>query len=364
MKIVIITGTFYPALSPRSHRATELAKELARLGHEVIVYVPYKTFDYSEFSEKTGVKVNNIKMTFQTLYADGNVKACLLQRIFTHGLQLHKLIDFPNVEFVWKVPGILEKEKNVDLLITIAMPHPIHWGTAVAKRRLKEKFPPKWIADCGDPFVGNITAPAFSYFKYVEKFWGKYVDYITVPIADAAPCYHPTVQEKIRVIPQGFDFSNVKINEGQLSHKCPHFAFSGTVFIGQRDPRQFLEYLETLSTDFVFTVYTKIPKYYEKYKASLGEKLILKQYVPHNQLIYELSEQDFLININNSTNTQAPSKLIDYNLVKRPYMNISTVFTEKDIFEEFLAGDYSHAQKPIDLTQYDIRNIAQKFLSL
>ena len=51
MKILIITQAFYPGISPRSFRATELAKELARQGDDVTVYAELRDFNYSEFTK-------------------------------------------------------------------------------------------------------------------------------------------------------------------------------------------------------------------------------------------------------------------------------------------------------------------------
>jgi H2-forming N5,N10-methylenetetrahydromethanopterin dehydrogenase-like enzyme len=41
-KNLIISRSFYPINSPRSFRSTELAKELARNGHDIIVLTPKK----------------------------------------------------------------------------------------------------------------------------------------------------------------------------------------------------------------------------------------------------------------------------------------------------------------------------------
>ena len=42
MKILIISGSFYPDNSPRAFRTTELAKRFCKLGHDVTVYIPNK----------------------------------------------------------------------------------------------------------------------------------------------------------------------------------------------------------------------------------------------------------------------------------------------------------------------------------
>ena len=73
---------------------------------------------------------------------------------------------------------------------------------------------------------------------------------------------------------------------------------------------------------------------------------------------------DFLINIGNGTKVQTPSKLIDYTLAKRPILTIETNDIKENIISEFLEGNYDNQDAPIDISRYDIHNVAQQFLSL
>ena len=36
---------------------------------------------------------------------------------------------------IWKENKVLKQEKGYDLLISIAVPHPIHWGVAMAREK-------------------------------------------------------------------------------------------------------------------------------------------------------------------------------------------------------------------------------------
>ena len=362
MKIVLIARTIYPLLSPRAFRTTELAKQFARQGHDVVVYAVLGDYDYTLFEKKYGIKVKPIKMRLATFNSDGNSRYNLLDRIMFHAF--HWLIEYPDIEFCWKIPQILQEERNVDLLITIAVPHPIHWGTAIAKRFFKRNFPEKWISDCGDPYLGTAVGRKHPfYFRYVEDFWGKETDFVTVPLKEACGAYRKNVQNKIRVIPQGFDFSEVELSD-KIDNEIPHFAYAGSIYKGQRDPSSFLAYLCELKQKFVFTVYTKNPQFYQCYKERLGEKLIVKTYVERRQLIYELSKQDFLINLVNPSSVQSPSKLIDYLLTKRPIVDISTPFVEKNAVERAFHGKFDRKYESVDIQQYNIVNVADKFLSL
>ena len=77
MKIVLIARNIFPLLSPRAFRTTELAKELAHLGHDVTIYAVLGEYDYTSFTKTTHVKVKNIPMTFSTAIVMENVDIIL-----------------------------------------------------------------------------------------------------------------------------------------------------------------------------------------------------------------------------------------------------------------------------------------------
>lgn len=362
MKIVLISRIFYPLLSPRAFRTTELAKEFARRGHDVTVYAVLGNTDYTDFSRETGIKVKPIKMFLSTSNSDGNCRYNVVDKLLYH--LFHYLLEFPDIEFCWKIPAILKTENDIDILVTVAYPHPIHWGAAISKVCNSRTFPKKWISDCGDPYMGDKVNRHPFYFKYVEEFWSKRTDFITIPIEGARNSYPTSCNEKIRVIPQGFNFDEVKLCQNFKGNDIPHFAYAGTIYPGYRDPSNFLTYLSKLSLDFVFTVYTNNPIYFSEYKRILGDKLIINPYIPRLELIFELSRQDFLVNFANPNLSQSPSKLIDYYLSDRPIISLSNDFTERTVFEQFMRGDYSNAQQKVDVEQFNIANVVDSFLSL
>ena len=102
----------------------------------------------------------------------------------------------------------------------------------------------------------------------------------------------------------------------------------------------------------------------EPYKKKLGDKICIEKPIPRDQLLAVLSQMDFLINIGNGTKVQTPSKLIDYTLTKRPILTIESNDIKKDILLEFLDGNYERKDPNIDISKYDIHNVAQQFLNL
>ena len=82
--------------------------------------------------------------------------------------------------------------------------------------------------------------------------------------------------------------------------------------------------------------------------------------IPRLELITEFSKMDFLVNINNATSNQIPSKLIDYTLTGRPIFSFSQDKFEIEKFESFCHGDYSSFQT-IDISAYNIKTVADQF---
>jgi len=364
-KILIISQTIYPAQFPRTYRATELAKELARQGHEVILYAVLGQYDYAKFEKEYNLKANNIgPMWFATLNSDGHGRRSFIDKVFYR--LFHRLFEFPDIELMLRLPNIIKKEKEIDLLISVAMPFPIHWGCALAKSLLPKEFPKIWAADCGDPYMGNKfrkTKPLF-YFKYLEKWFCKKADYITIPVDGAREGYYHEFHNKIKVIPQGFRFDIYDIQSKQPNNVIPTFAYSGVFYKGFREPTSFLEYLTSVKTPFKFIIYTPDQSLISPYLSRLGEKIEVRSYIPRTELLNTLSTMDFLINIENGTSVQSPSKLIDYALTKRPILSFTSDVIPEATFLEFLQGDYTNQFIVQNIEQYRIENVAKSFLKL
>jgi hypothetical protein len=363
-KILIIAQAIYPALFPRSFRATELAKELARQGHEVILYAVLGSFDYSRFEKEYNFKVKNIgKMWFATLNSDGKGRRNFFDKAM--GRLFHRLFEFPDIELMFRIHGIIRKEPDVDILISVAYPFPIHWGCALSKSLNGILFPKNWVADCGDPYMGNqVGDKKYFYYKYIEKWFCRKTDFITVPLEGAKGAYYEEFRKKIKVIPQGFRFDNLNLNIEKVSNDVPTFAYSGVLYKGNKDPSMFLEHLTTLKTNFKFILYTQNIELIRPYMKKLNGRIEVRDYVPREQLLYVLSQMDFLVNFEYRNSVQSPSKLIDYAIVKKPILSINTMTLPIDIIDEFLNGDYSHQFIVKDIDQYNIVNVANKFISL
>ena len=359
MKIVIIGQWTYPLQTPRSYRTWELAKEFAREGHDVTLYALLGKYDYSSLEKSLNIKIKNLGPTVLGNTNSDNVSMPLIANIIAHLVTDSNF--YPGIEFFPMIRRALKQEKGIDLLITIAHPHVIHWATSASIDRSLVKY---WIADCGDPYMGNPYKKHPFFMKWVEKKWCKKADFITIPIKEGINAYNPEIHEKIKIIPQGFNFSETPIAEYR-PNKIPTFAFAGKIYMGKRDPIQFLEFLINQPCDFKFIIYTRNTAM-KQYAEKMPDKIEIRPYVPRKDLIFELSKMDFLINIKNISSVQSPSKLIDYAIANRPVLDISTNLTDNEIdhFKAFVTGNYDHRIQLPDLSNHDIRNICHQIIDL
>lgn len=365
-KILIVSRTFYPIQSPRAFRTTELAKEMARIGHEVTVLLPANLRDKIE---ETFDNIFNINFKYYgpLIWPDLNKSKRFRFLMRKLGRVMFLLFEYPNIEIYFKLPQILKDLKGYEMLISIAVPHENHW--AIAKVRSKDHLIAKtWVADCGDPFMKNILekiTPPF-YFSFLEKSFLKKADFITVPTKGSKEAYESKFREKFRVIPQGFDFQEVKLIKIKPSHEYPTFAYAGGVSLkGIRSLQTFIDALKKYGKQFRFHIYsstgqTVLKDSIEGYE----ESFILHKAIPRIALLFELSKMDFLVNLDNGTHLNTPSKLIDYALCNRPILNINPVNPDNDLILEFLNGNYEQSLIVEDLQKYNIKNVARSFLEL
>lgn len=363
MRILIVSAFFYPQNSPRAHRATELAKEFARQGHQVKVLTVFENEDYVKLASEFGISFANLGKRKWKSIEFGNSKAgFFFSRVLFRLLSLG--FEFPDIELAFLVKNALKKENNYDLMISSAVPYPVHWGVAAARKK-NHRISKVWVADCGDPYMGCETDSfrKLFYFKYIEKWFMRKADFISIPVVSAMEGYYSEFHHKIKIIPQGFRIEPINGADQPVVNAIPTFAYAGGFIPNIRDPRPFLDYLVKCDKEFKFIIFTNTMELIKPYKSILNGKLEVRSYLPRTQLLEYLVKMDFLVNFDNNTGVQLPSKLIDYALVKRPILNIKSQ-PDKEIIDEFLGGDYGRKLQIPNVEQYNIKNVACQFTDI
>ena len=360
-KYLIVSRSFYPANSPRANRTTELAKELCRQGHQVTVLTPHHP-DQNEMAKEYGMMLVDLGQDrLPAIPTQFRGRSSLLLRALSRGLWI--ALDYPSLELAFRVPRALRRIEHHDVLISIAAPHAVHWGVARAFGR-SEKPADVWLADCGDPFMGqeNDSFSAAFYFKYPEKAFCRRADAIAVPVDGAREAYYPEFRDKIHVIPQGFRFEDYAHLESiePVDDGVARFAYAGLFIPGRRDPTRFLQHLVARKEPFEFHVFTKNPALVTPF-AERDSRIILRDFMPREDLLGELARMDFLVNFENAGARQTPSKLIDYWLCRRPILNLKSDGVPGAVIDRFFRADYRDALEIDRPERYDICNVAAAF---
>lgn len=364
--VLIVTHYFYPENTPRAFRATELANEFARQGHSVTILTHYKPEIHDVCAKENGYTFKDLgKQKFKPIELTGNRFMFVLKSIWRRILLL--LFEYPNIELMWLVQKALRHEAGYDLMISIAVPYSIHWGVAKSRTR-KKRIATCWVADCGDPFMGCKTDSfkKLFYFSFVEKWFCRKADFLSVPNQDHIAQYYPEFRSKIKIIPQGFKFDVIDSSSNTVINRVPTFAFAGVFLKQARNPEMFLNYLVNSDREFRFVIFTNTDELLKPYIPLLKHKLEIRGFIPRNELLVELSKMDFLVNIefHSSVNSNSPSKLIDYVIVNRPILSLEMLNPDVQNIERFLSGDYSGKMIIENSERFRIENIVAKFIEL
>lgn len=362
MKIVTVCDLNFSQASPRAFRVSELITQLSARGHQVWLVNAFDRTIYGpdEISALSYVKPFDAGINKKTDLISIMKKVAFFRRcnkVFNYFFYTYK-VPF-RTSFIKKA---MRSFDEFDVLLSVSSPFYVHMGAL----GIRYKFKPIKILDCGDP-LNYCEFKYAPYWKRIERKIYSKGDFICVPTKKAVALYEKMLpREKLRVIPQGIDFSRYPIEE-YVPHDRPAFVYAGRFYEKIRNPKAFLDYLLTVKKDFKFDVYTnKDDAFFSKlkeYEEKLKGRMEIHEFVSRAECIRILSKADFLINIENASLYQQPSKLIDYGISKRPVLSFAPDMFMPEIFEEFLQGDYSHGLE-IDVSPFDIKKVTSQFEEL
>ena len=368
MRVHIITGHFYPQLHPRAFRANELAVEFSKRGHDVIVTNCWtiSDFDYKAYAEEQNLKIRNLNLIKSVGDEDSK------KPMFSSSSKFSALFRFLK-EFLLagtvpfkanQIAKNLSISSDTNLVIALSTPFSCLWGVSKYIGNNGRNF--VTIADSGDPFYYSKQYSKALWFKYIERNVYKKYDFLTIPTENAIPLYSPLIDEKkIKIIPQGFRMDNLTLYKGTYDGPV-RIAYAGVFYRDIRNPEFFFRSLAQTTQDFELYLFMRsrdslIDEYLIKYPSLQGK--IRVSSLPHDELLYELSRMHFLVNIENLSNTQMPSKLIDYGMAGGPIFSCNEKSFSQEKLNRFMRGDYSGKLK-IDVQRYDIKHIVDEFIDL
>ncbi len=372
-KIVIVSDHCWPEVNPRAFRTDELIQEFSRRNYLIELVIPYGLGEIYQTDKNITI------YQYRTIFPKDNIKKQEKTEIIEPATSVNKLKNIlfgvysalalePELLNFWQIKQQLKKIdfKNIDIIFSVSIPYTSH--LSLYKYLKNKPTQAIKIADYGDPLcIGNQTHRFLlkPYYIKQEKKIIKWFNYISVPIESAKQSYLSLKsEEEIIVLPQAVNLDSFERAIYQ-KNEIISFAYAGIFYKNIRYPENFFAALAELKIEFKFHLYTNLSnadtaELIDKYKQQLGDKLVVHGFIPRKECIYNLSKYDFLVNFENKTTNQQPSKLIDYAIAGRPVLSIAwNGVCDEKILEQNLNYEYRPDQF-ISTSPFDIKQIVGK----
>lgn len=356
-KVLIITYYWPPSGGGGVMRWLKMSKFLPELGWQPIIYTPenpdpsvidesllkeihpeiieLKTTiwePYDLYRKITGKKSGaKFKSGYISEASEGNWKNKI--SVFIRGNFL-----IPDPRKFWIKPSIkyLSKylfDNPVDLIISTGPPHSMH----LIALGLKKKFDIPWIADFRDPWTDidfyhklKLTKLADRRHRNLEKSVLNAADHVVTVSPGCAADMEKITHRKIDVINNGFDPTDYDFKRPELDETftISHFG----AFNKDRNPSALWIAMNELSqTNIDFKKLLRINLIGQTDQTvitdieinNLKENLIVKEHLPHNDGLAELSKsQVLLLPLNDAPNVKGilPGKMYEYMALRRPIL--------------------------------------------
>jgi glycosyltransferase involved in cell wall biosynthesis len=388
MKLLILSYSYHPAVSPRAFRWTAIAEYWARQGHSVDVVC----------SRLPGTEVceifNNVRIRRVVDPIDlmkGKVRPTQPQKLAhsagsdskwsrsitslirkVHDVTWRKLY-WPDYACLWILSAYRQAKKLLesscyDAMITVSHPFTCHVVGLMLRRHTTEQ---RWVCDIGDPFSYLDETPPNNQLLYASL--NRRIERQVIQLANAAAVTtDETAAEYVRSL--GLDrkcFTTIpplvsvemvheqreKLN---LDNRILRLVFLGTLYRKIRDPEFLLDLLTRLAQlhdmprfemHFVGGL-DGCEKLFEAHRPAIGKWLFLHGRVERSRAVEYMSQADVMVNIGNKTSYQLPSKVIEYAATGKPILNIATV--NRDSAHKILEG------YPVSLTVFSCCQVSEE----
>jgi hypothetical protein len=343
-KLAIVGADYIPSTSPRAIRINNLVNGLSDYFERIDVYLPIDV--------KNSSNLKNVY--FWNFSSKGNAKKSLINQSIFKRILLRigfLLLDFPDVLYIRQL-GRTKAILDSDIILSIGVPHSIHWGVSllICKGRTNKT----WIAESSDPFFtkGMDLFPKPFYFRILENKFLKQVNKVVVPFEGAKSAYPKIYRDKFKIIPQGFDeneFNKYKLSENK--NKIFTLTYAGSLYKFGRNPYLFLTSVLNSQLEFKFNLiinnFNLIPS-----GCFDDKRFNVCEFIDRSALYRLLGNSDAIISFSNISETQSPSKIIEYSFLKKPIFSIDLRRDKSDKIERIILGK----EVPLDYNKLQFTN--------
>lgn len=347
MKILIVTHSFSPDLTPRAFRWAAIASQLTKQGHEVRVLCAsqLRVPDGTEFPVHR-VADPILKSRPAILPApDSHDRRYESPRIFKSWARsairkLWRSLYWPDYACGWILPATriarsLSRTHRFDWIITTSHPFSGHLVWLLARKASRSS---RWLVDIGDPYAMMRQPSPYNRLIYgllsrlVEKRLVELADRISVTTKATASLYEKGFAEangKTVVIPPLLSLP-APPPRTKDEDEVTDLVFVGTLYRKLRSPRYLIDCFAALVQRFpdrrfrlhFYGAANDCSDVLAEYSGHPNITVLAHGLVDRAIVLHAMANADFLLNIGNHSASQLGSKVIEYMAMGRPIVNV------------------------------------------
>jgi hypothetical protein len=349
VRILIITHSYTPELTPRAFRWTAIAQSFSRMGHVVDV-VCARSPEIPAHEFVGGVEVHRVRDLLirrpARLSAGQARRTPLLYRFvrWVYGHTWRKLY-WPDSACGWFFPSVrlasrLLADNRYDWLISVSHPFTGHLVGLVLKRRNPKL---RWLVDIGDPFC-LMEDPSPNNAALYRRLSlradhavlreAEVVSVTTSGTRDAYAGIFPEAAAKIYIVPPMLSLpTGVSPDSIRQKSTSLRLVYVGTLYRTLRSPAPLLELFERLvallpsnNLELHFLGHINdCADLFSHYEHWVGSRIFVHGVVSRELAQEHMDAAHILINLGNRSSTQLPSKVIEYVAMGKPILNLVTI---------------------------------------
>lgn len=361
MKLLIITYSYTPDLTPRAFRWSAVAAQLVQKGHQVhVLCAAVPGADVATDSDGVTVyRVRDWLLNASARVTPGAGTARSAQgggRAFLRGV-LQKTIRtiwraayWPDYACGWIIPATraacaLCKANHYDWVISVSHPFTGHVVGMLAKSCLPKS---RWFVDISDPY-SYMSEPSPNN-RHIYSWLNRAIEGRVVADADAISVttfstrhlYEATFPRsigKLHVIPPLLSLPELPSPSERQDDGPIRLVFVGTLYKKLRSPKFLLACISALSRalperrlelHFYGTI-NDCGGDFSSLQETMKSLVLVHGLVSREIVVQAMIDADVLVNIGNDSESQLASKVIEYMSVGKPILNLVSVARDASI---------------------------------
>lgn len=361
MKLLIITYSYTPDLTPRAFRLSAVAAYLARRGHQV--HVLCAAAPGAAVEETNGVTVYRVRdwlLDASARVAPGartsrsastGKGSVSLRGVLRKAVRaIWRAVYWPDFACGWVIPAArvaraLCRTNHYDWIISSSHPFTGHVIGMLARVRLPKT---RWLVDISDPY-SDMKEPSpnnrriYAWLnRAVEGGVLARADAISVTTDSTHYMYEtsfPCSTGKVRVVPPLLSLPGFPQPAKRDSDRALRLVFVGTLYRKLRSPKYLLACVSALSE-----VVTERPLELHFYgtindcsddfvscSEAIKSIVFVHGLVSRETVIQAMIDSDVLVNIGNDSEAQLASKVVEYMATGKPILNVVSIARDASI---------------------------------